>query len=215
MKGTFETTISAPTEPTAVPRLQVWQRPVAASAIALLLVAITGLVVWIRPRPAPRPLAQFVLQTPGPQTISVDVMTLPAIFDVPEKTATDVEVRRDNTPEVVLGVIPLGTIRGEVYENVNGNDRVDESDQPIDDAVLVLDGGARSELVRNGRFLFDAVRTGPHQLELLLDTLPDGVIISSQSPMRVELSREHSAVHAVFLARREQRPEIRRTFPRR
>ncbi len=67
MEGAFETTASAPSEPTLSPTLPIWQRPVAAIAVALLLVAITGLVVWslMRPvPPAPRPLAQFVLQMP-------------------------------------------------------------------------------------------------------------------------------------------------------
>ena len=64
MAGAFETTVSAPAEPVVAPQLQVWQRPVAAIAVALLLVAITGFTVWSLTRPVPRPLAQFVLQTP-------------------------------------------------------------------------------------------------------------------------------------------------------
>ena len=55
MEGAFETTVTAPSEPTAGPTLQVWPRPVAATAVALLLVAVTGLAVWILTRPAPRP----------------------------------------------------------------------------------------------------------------------------------------------------------------
>ena len=71
MAGAFDLPAPPPVdvpEPAAtVPPLRLWQRPVAATAIVLLLVAITGLAVWILTRPvppAPRPLVQFVLQTP-------------------------------------------------------------------------------------------------------------------------------------------------------
>ena len=40
-------------------------------------------------------------------------------------------------------------------------------------------------------------------------------MISSESPVRLELTREQATLDAVFLVRREQRPEIRRSFPRR
>ena len=41
MKGAFETTVSAPAEPPAAPTLQVWQRPIPAVGIVLLIAAIT------------------------------------------------------------------------------------------------------------------------------------------------------------------------------
>ena len=67
MEGAFETTVSAPTEPAVAPTLQVWQRPVPALAIALLLVAIAGLAVWsvTRPEPTPAPdLMRFTIVPP-------------------------------------------------------------------------------------------------------------------------------------------------------
>ena len=67
MDGAFETTVSTQSEPTVAPTLQVWQRPVAIAATVLAAVVLTGLTVWSVTRPvppAPRPLAQFVLQTP-------------------------------------------------------------------------------------------------------------------------------------------------------
>ena len=65
MEGAFETTVSASSEPTVAPTLQVWQRPVPALAIALLLVAIAGLAgVWSVVRPPADSLARFVINTP-------------------------------------------------------------------------------------------------------------------------------------------------------
>ena len=53
MEGAFETTVSTPSEPTVTPTLQIWQRPVPALAVALLLVAIAGIAVWSVMRPPP------------------------------------------------------------------------------------------------------------------------------------------------------------------
>ena len=56
--------VDQPETSAVVPKLHVWERPVAIAATMLAAVVITGLVVWSLTRPAPRPLAQFVLQTP-------------------------------------------------------------------------------------------------------------------------------------------------------
>ena len=69
MKGTFETAASTPTEPTVVPQLQVWQRPLAALGIVVVAVLLASLTVWSLTRPAPRPVAQFVLLTPPDGTL--------------------------------------------------------------------------------------------------------------------------------------------------
>ena len=64
MEGAFETTVAAPVETVAVSPLPLWQRPVAVLGIVVMGVLVTGLAARILMRPAARPLAQFVLQTP-------------------------------------------------------------------------------------------------------------------------------------------------------
>ena len=51
MNGAFETTARASSEPDLVPQLQLWQRPLPATLVALGLAAMTGLAVWIAMRP--------------------------------------------------------------------------------------------------------------------------------------------------------------------
>ena len=66
LAGTFESTISAPAEASAIPQLQVWQRPIPSAVVAFLLAAITGLAVWTLTRPdvvAPD-LMRFVIVPP-------------------------------------------------------------------------------------------------------------------------------------------------------
>ena len=59
MEGAFETTVTAPPEPTATPTLRVWQRPIPLAIAALGLVVLTGLGVWSVTRPMD-PLAESV-----------------------------------------------------------------------------------------------------------------------------------------------------------
>ena len=61
MDGAFETPVNTPSETTVEPTLQVWQRPVAAIAVALFLVAISGFTVWSLTRPGPSDLIRFTI----------------------------------------------------------------------------------------------------------------------------------------------------------
>ena len=68
MEGAFETTLSAPTEPAVEPALQVWQRPGAVLAIAMIALLGTGLAVWSLTRPAGTPPSlpiRFALTPPS------------------------------------------------------------------------------------------------------------------------------------------------------
>ena len=72
MQGTFETAVSAPSEPAAASQLQVWQRPVSLVLAALALLAVGGLAVWSFTRSAPPPpeqVARFVIPLAGDQTV--------------------------------------------------------------------------------------------------------------------------------------------------
>ena len=66
MKGVFETTVSAPSEPTTPPRLQVWQRPIPLVLAGLALLVVGGLAVWTLTRPdvVPPDLMRFVFSPP-------------------------------------------------------------------------------------------------------------------------------------------------------
>ena len=53
MRGVFETTVGTSAEQTVTTQLQVWQRPVPALAVGLMLLLIGGFGVWRWTRPAP------------------------------------------------------------------------------------------------------------------------------------------------------------------
>ena len=55
MEGAFETTVSAPAEPTVAPRLKVWQRPIPATIVTVMVAAVAVLAgsllnsLWLNP----------------------------------------------------------------------------------------------------------------------------------------------------------------------
>ena len=149
----------------------------------------------------------------GTSRVGIDVSALPVDYDIPAIASLQVEVARNASARAEFGVVPLGAIEGTVARDANGNGVLDEGDEPIDGAVLVLDGGARSELARGGAFHFDAVDSGPHTVRLLLQSLPPGAAIQGAAQVDVLLGRDRLGAKADFLVKLERRAEIRKVFP--
>ena len=74
--------VAAPSEPTAVLQLQLWQRPVPLAIAALCLVVLTGLTVWSLMRPADPPaesLRRFALDIgPASPILVANIHAMPA-----------------------------------------------------------------------------------------------------------------------------------------
>ena len=114
---------------------------------------------------------------------------------------------------MAFGLIPLGAIHGRVIRDANGNGKADPNEEPIDGAVVILDGGARSELARKGRYRFDSVRSGAHLVKLLIDSLPEGAQIAGEAEVPAALTREALTAEISFVVSVQKRPEIRKVFP--
>ena len=123
------------------------------------------------------------------------------------------ELDRNTTRRVSFGLIPLGTVRGRVVRDANANGRVDPGEEPIEGAVLVLDGGTRSEQVRRGAYRFDSIRSGDHVVSLLRDSLPEGAVVTGGIEIPLALKRDQLSVEIDFAVVIEKRPENRRVFP--
>ncbi len=148
----------------------------------------------------------------GPHRLAVDLNTVPADFDAPASPLLEFAVRRATLAKAAFGVLPLGDVEGSVVRDANGSGAVDENDEPLDGAVLVLDGGARTEITRKGRFRFTGVRIGTHTVEVLLESLPDGAALAGERSTEVQVARSQMTANASFLVKLEKRPEIRKTF---
>ena len=72
----------APSEPAAIPQLQVWQRPAPAAIGALVLVAIASLAVWAFKPTATQPVSRYSVSVPpsapvAPTSLGSDVVISP------------------------------------------------------------------------------------------------------------------------------------------
>ena len=149
----------------------------------------------------------------GENVVAIDMSTLPADYDPPAEPERAVDVGRNRASDVPIGLLPMTSIAGVVYEDTNGDGRLSASDAPVNGAVVVLDDGARTEVSRAGRFRFDAVRLGAHTLMLLTESLPDGAQLAGPPTVTVELGRTPEAGEIAFLVLLEKRPEVRKVFP--
>lgn len=151
----------------------------------------------------------------GLQQVRLDLNALPVDFDAAAGTDVSLEISRGETRRVSFGLLPLGTIRGRVFEDANRNGELDAGDTPVENAVAILDGGQRSELARKGQFRFDAVRAGDHRLELLKESLPEGAAITGEPERAAAITREAPQIEFLFLVTIDKRPEVRKVFPAR
>ena len=151
----------------------------------------------------------------GPQEVGLDTAAVPVDYDLPAVSQVDLDLERGATRRLSFGLIPLGTVRGRVIQDANGNGRVDPGEEPVEGAVLVLDNGSRSERARTGTFRFDAVRSGQHVVSLLRESLPDGAVVVSEADVPVSVGRNQLVASVDFLVVLDKRPENRRVFPSR
>ncbi len=151
----------------------------------------------------------------GTREVGLDTGALPIDFDAPAVAQVQVDLARGSVTRVNFGLVPLGTIAGRVTRDANGNGRADPDEDAIDGAIVVLDGGARSEQARRGRYRFDSVRSGPHLVRLLVESLPDGSQITGSAELPADLSRGALTADVSFVVSIEKRPEIRKVFPSR
>jgi len=149
----------------------------------------------------------------GENVVAVDLSTLPADYDPPAEPERAVDITRNRAVDVPIGLLPLSSVRGVVYQDTDGDGRLSPADTPIDGAVVVLDEGARTEVAHAGKFRFDAIRMGTHAVSVLTGSLPDGAQLAGPPTMTAELARNQDAGEIVFLVKIEKRPEVRKVFP--
>jgi hypothetical protein len=151
----------------------------------------------------------------GRMLVGLDTSAVPVDFDLPTFSSMELDLDRGETKRLAFGLIPLGAVHGRVIRDANGNGRADPGEEPVEGAVLVLDGGMRSEQIRKGGYRFEAVRSGSHVVALLRESLPEGAAIAGATEAELTLSRGQLTVAIDFLVSIDKRPELRRVFPSR
>lgn len=155
----------------------------------------------------------FVNVPAGSQEVGLDTSAVPVDFDPPAESSVTIELDRSTTRRVSFGLIPLGTLHGRVVRDANANGVADRGEEAVEDAVVVLDGGARSERVQHGAYRFDGIRAGNHVVTLLTESLPAGAAITGPREVPFALGRDELLREIDFVVSIERRPEMRRVFP--
>ena len=141
--------------------------------------------------------------------MSLDLATVPALFDLPDAARVTAEVSKNAAADVSFGLLPLGAVEGTVYLDTDGNGAITPADAPVDGAVLVLDGGARTEVTKAGKARFDAIGLGVHTVTLLVGSLPDGSQLAGPAEVEVAITRGVQAPRFEFVVTLEKRQEVR------
>jgi cell division septation protein DedD len=155
----------------------------------------------------------FVNVPAGLQYVGLDVSAVPVDFNPPRIARLQIDLADGETRRLDFGLVPLGSVHGRIVRDINNNGTADGEDLPVDGAVVVLDGGVRSERAEKGRFAFEAVPSGTHVVQLLTESLPEGATVRNDASVPVALSRDGLGADVTFLVSVEQRQEIRRVFP--
>ncbi len=149
----------------------------------------------------------------GDRLVSLDLSTVPADYDIPDEATRTVAVVRGKRASVEFGLLPVGSVRGVVVVDEDGDGALSTADKPREGVVVTLDDGTRSELVREGRFRFDNVRLGEHTIAVDMESLEVGSQLVGDALRPVALTRDARDADVVFLIRLEKRPEVRKVFP--
>jgi cell division septation protein DedD len=149
----------------------------------------------------------------GLHEVGLDVGSLPIDFDAPAISRLQVALSGHDTRQVAFGLIPLGSIRGRIVRDVNNNGVADTDEPIVENAVVVLDGGKRSEQARRGRYAFEAVQSGEHTVTLLAESLPEGALVAGEATQIATLGRDRMTLDIPFAVSLETRAEIRKAFP--
>ena len=145
--------------------------------------------------------------------VGLDLGALPIDYDAPAIPRLQVALSGRDTRQVAFGLIPLGSIRGRVVRDTNSNGTADRNEPAIEGAVVVLDGGRRSERSKRGQYAFEAVQSGEHTVTLLADSLPEGALIAGEATQVATLGRKSMSVDVPFVVSLEARAEIETSFP--
>jgi hypothetical protein len=155
---------------------------------------------------------RFTREAAGAHALRADPATVSAEYDLPAASSLDFSLGRNERRAAAIGLLPLGDIHGTLFHDVNGNRVRDDGDTPVDNAVVILDDGRRTEVTRQGRFRFSGVQLGSHTVRLLMESLPDDAALTGPAEVTVEVSRQQRESSVSFLVQTQKRPEIRKVF---
>lgn len=139
----------------------------------------------------------------GLHSVNLEISRVPADYYLagPERRMVVVERRKTSRLEYVL--VEGATAAGVIFQDNNKNGLLDEEDQPLRDALVVLQASENEKLPdslkllrteeltcysdEKGKFIFENIMPGVYLLQIDEETLPKGVKLQTSLPMKIDL----------------------------
>lgn len=139
----------------------------------------------------------------GLHSVSVDFRAIPADFYLLSPENQSVVVEKRKTTKVVFRLVEAATAGGLIYQDVNKNGLLDQEDILMKNVLIILKPRSTEQLPATakeiipseftaytndqGQFLFENILPGIYELSIDEETLPYGVKIQVDLPLKIEL----------------------------
>ncbi|MBP9733329.1 MAG: pilus assembly protein N-terminal domain-containing protein [Candidatus Omnitrophica bacterium] len=94
----------------------------------------------------------------------------------------------DAVKSVDFGLVVRSSVMGLIFNDLNGNGKFDPGDQGVGAVKVILDGKSQRVTENTGRFRYDDLMTGSHQIQMDLRSLPIGYLPVGAMRREFELS---------------------------
>lgn len=149
----------------------------------------------------------------GIHQVSINERGLPASFNLLASPSQRVKVALRETTNVLFPLQLSGAIRGRMLIDKNGNGIADESDTPLPDILVYLDGTQVNTFSdTDGNFAMENLLPGKYTVKIDQTGLAEGMKLVSQDSYQVEVKSGEEVKGVVFLVMVEKKQVIKKIF---
>lgn len=139
----------------------------------------------------------------GLHSVSLNFRHIPADFYLLSPESQSLVVEKRKTSRLEFRLVEAATVGGKVFQDINKNGLLDQEDIFMKDILLILKALSTEQLPENareiipqelnaytddkGQFLFENILPGVYELSIDEETLPKGVKIQVELPLKIEL----------------------------
>ena len=131
--------------------------------------------------------------------IYVDSDTLPAGFVLIGPSSKEITIKNGALIHQDFGIVARSEIYGIIFNDSNGNGKFDRGEDGIDEVILTLEDGTKTETNDNGQYYLRRVEPGTHTLTLNIDSLPVNLIPQVPLFKQIELFEGVTYIHNIPL----------------
>ena len=120
--------------------------------------------------------------------ISIDVNTIPRGYILTTPSFYEVNISHGGTKRLDFGITTRSEIVGNIFVDLDGNNKFDREDESVSGVVIILDDKEKTVTDSGGQYLFRKLTPGEHTIKLDLKTIPTQYI--PKTPLKKTISLE-------------------------